>query len=440
MSQKKIILHGAFFLTVAGIIGRIISFFYRIFLSRIIGAEGIGIYQLVFPLYALTCSITSSGIQTSISRSVAARTAANDTKGAVRIFQFGLILSLSLSICIAFILCLFHQTLAVHFVKEENTAELLRILAFSLPFSAIHACINGYYFGLKQTKIPSLIQILETIFRFGSVVLIYKIFNSQNLPITPVIAVYGIVIEEFISAALSATALALHFSADKFISNASNRTAMSSLFYWHELLSTAMSLTLNRVLINLLQSLEAMLIPIQLRACQMSSGDALRLYGILTGMSLPLILFPTAITSSVSTMLLPVISEAHTKKNRSQIIRTTRTTCGFFFILGIFCWIFFLLFGKTAGHLLFHSTDAGTYIQLLAWLCPLLYLTPALASILNGLGKTGHVFLCSTTAILIRIFFVIFFIPRFGIYGYLLGLLAAQIWMSLCYTFFLFRP
>ena len=62
MPQKNTIIKGAILLTAAGLIGRVIGFFYRIFLSRAIGAEGVGIYQLIFPLYALTYSLTSSGI------------------------------------------------------------------------------------------------------------------------------------------------------------------------------------------------------------------------------------------------------------------------------------------------------------------------------------------------------------------------------------------
>ncbi len=75
MSEKHIILKGAFILTAVGFINRIIGFFYRIFLSQAIGAEGMGIYQLIFPVYAMTFSLAVSGIQTSISKYVAAKNA-----------------------------------------------------------------------------------------------------------------------------------------------------------------------------------------------------------------------------------------------------------------------------------------------------------------------------------------------------------------------------
>ncbi len=82
MNQKRIILKGAIILTLAGFVSRIIGFFYRIFLSHTIGAEGMGIYQLIFPVYAMVFSLTASGIQTAVSRNVSGKLAVGDHKGA----------------------------------------------------------------------------------------------------------------------------------------------------------------------------------------------------------------------------------------------------------------------------------------------------------------------------------------------------------------------
>ena len=205
MPHKHTVLKGAALLTAAGLIGRIIGFFYRIFLSRVIGAEGLGIYQLIFPLYALSFSLTVSGIQTTISRFVSAKTASGDRGGARRIFHIGMALSLALSLCMSFLLLHFHGFLAENFVKEPRSSELLRLLAYAVPFGSLHACINGYYYGLKQAKIPAISEILEHLVRLGSVVLLCRIWTEKGIAITPAIAVYGIILEEFFAALFSAT-------------------------------------------------------------------------------------------------------------------------------------------------------------------------------------------------------------------------------------------
>lgn len=427
MSQKNVVLRGAFFLTAAGVAGRIIGFFYRIFLSRIIGAEGVGIYQLVFPLYALAASLTVSGIQTCISRFVAAKTAFGDKRGAVRIFYTGLTLSACMSLAVCAVLLCFHDNLAVYFVKEPRCSDLLRLLAYSIPFASVHACIDGYYYGLKRTEIPSIGQIVEHIIRFAALLLLYSIWTEKGIPVTPSIAVYGIIIEEFTAALFSATAITIHFSKQPPLPQAFHRTG----YYIKELLALSTPLTLNRVLVNLLQSFESLLIPFQLQLTGMSSSDALSIYGILTGMAMPLILFPSAITSSVSTMLLPVIAEAQATKDYSAIIRAVKKTCFYCLLLGIACWLGFLSLGSFLGNFLFQNQLAGDFISSLSWLCPLLYLTPALFAILNGLGYAKSVFFHNMSGILTRILFILIAIPRFGILGYLWGLVAAQLILTL---------
>ena len=104
MNQKHTLIKGAAILTAAGMASRIIGFFYRIFLSKTIGAEGVGIYLLILPVHALIFSLTGSGIQTAVSRFVSYRSATGDRKGAKEIlvcalslsaFYGGILLSLS---------------------------------------------------------------------------------------------------------------------------------------------------------------------------------------------------------------------------------------------------------------------------------------------------------------------------------------------------------
>lgn len=192
-----------------------------------------------------------------------------------------------------------------------------------------------------------------------------------------------------------------------------------------------MPLTINRVLINLLQSAEAVCIPLRLQAHGFTQALALSSYGTLTGMALPLVLFPSAITNSLAVMLLPTVSEAQAAGNTQAIEHLTNKTIKSCLLLGILCTIFFLLTGNLCGTFLFHSQEAGTYILILAWLCPFLYLGATLGSILNGLGKTFDVFVINALALLVRILFVWFAIPAFGILGYLWGLLLSQLLHSL---------
>ena len=156
------------------------------------------------------------------------------------------------------------------------------------------------------------------------------------------------------------------------------------------------------------------------------------MYGVLTGMALPCILFPSAITSSISIMLMPTVAEIQTTDNRHEMLDIIKKVAGSCFILGLACCLFFLVFGSWIGGVLFGSTAAGKFIVTLAWMCPFLYTNSALLSVINGLGKTTSTFLINSLGLVIRIASVFIAIPLFGIQGYLWGMLGSQLVVSLC--------
>ena len=201
------------------------------------------------------------------------------------------------------------------------------------------------------------------------------------------------------------------------------------------LLSLAVPLALNRTLINFLQSVEAIYIPQCLQRYGYNNAKALSVYGVLTGMALPLILFPSAITNSVSVLLLPIVSEADGNGNHTAIRKAVRTSIKYCLLLGFLCTGAFLLFGRLAGKLLYNSTLAGSFIITLSFICPFMYVASTLNSILNGLGRTTSTFLFSMVSLGLRLLFVFWLIPVLGIQGYLYGLLASQLMQTLLCVF-----
>ena len=189
----------------------------------------------------------------------------------------------------------------------------------------------------------------------------------------------------------------------------------------------AVPLAANRLTLNFLQSVEAVQIPNRLVLSGMSKSSALANYGVLTGMTYPLILFPSAVTSSVSVLLLPYISEAGANGDTAKIKSAIRKSVLACLLLGSFFCILFLFFGPFLGEFLFGSQLAGTYIQILSIACPLLYLGGILTSILHGLGKALQAFFLNASCLLVRLGFVFFLIPKVGMTGYLLGIFVSEL-------------
>lgn len=432
MSQKQTLLKGTFILTIVGIATRIMGFFYRIFLSRTFHAEGVGLYQLIFPVYALCFSFTSAGIQVALSRMVASRSALHQEKEAVLSLRTALFLTTALSLFVMIVLQRFSGQVAVYFLKESRCDVLLVAMSYAFPFASIHSCICGYYLGLKEIRIPALSQLYEQIARIGSVWLFYKIGFHYSHDVHILIAVFGLVCGEFVAATLSLYTIrhTLRHAPVK----SSKYLSISG-----ELLRLSTPLTANRVLLNILQSIEAASIPLQLQLHGMTVSESLGTYGILTGMALPCILFPSAITNSISTMLLPTVAEIQTAGNRSTmktLIQKVSLSC---FSLGFLCMVIFFTTGHFIGNFVFHNAEAGKFILILAFICPFLYTNTAFISVLNGLGKTGSTFFINLLGLCVRIGSIFVFIPIYGILGYLWGLLASQLLISILSLCFLVR-
>ena len=444
--RNRTFIKGTLILTLTGLLSRVIGFFYRIYLSRLFGEEGMGIYQLLSPVLALSFSLCAAGIQTAISKYVAASVAKGNCKDSYRYLFTGLFLSLLLSVPCMLLLLMFSDFVAVHFLLEARTASMLRIIALSIPAGAVHSCINGYYYGIKKTMLPSSTQIIEQFMRFFCVLAAdFLARRSHTVPHINAVVV-GLVVGECAAMLISLLAIYFRFyreeaGAGKSSLPCSNAGAfgISRFHAVKNLLVLAFPLTVSRIVVNLLQSVEAVAIPSRLCRYGYDSVTALSVYGVLTGMALPLLFFPNALTGSMSLLLLPMVSEADAKGNTDAVKNTTLKTIQSCLLLGAACTLFFFLSGPFLGRFLFHSELAGRYIRSLSLLCPFLYLCTTLSGILHGLGKAVSVFFVNVFSLSLRLLFVFFLIPAFGIDCYILSMVLSQLLSAFFYLFLLYR-
>lgn len=421
-SKRRRFLQGTLLLTGAGFFCRILGFFYRIFLSRAIGAEGLGLFQLMHPVFGICFALCAGSMQTALSQTVAAHAAHGR-----RIFQAGLILSLGMALLLGTGVCMGAEFLARFVLLEPQCAPFLPYLGLSVPFAAFHACVNGYYYGTQRSEIPALSQITEQLLRMAFVFACAQFSLRRGRPLTVSLAAAGHLAGEAAAAAFALLCLAADARRR---SKNSPRTADAPGSYQRQILALAVPLMGNRLVLNLLASAEAILIPACLQESGLSPADALSVCGVLNGMALPFVLFPSAIANSMAVLLLPGVAQAQAEGNREGIRKSIVLSLRYSLSMGILCIGIFLLFGQALGQTVFHSMQAGRFIRVLAWLCPFLYLATTLGSILNGLGRTHTTFLQNAAAMALRLGFVLFGVPRFGIRACLTGMLAGELFLA----------
>lgn len=430
--KKNPIFYGTLLLSCSGLICRGIGFFYHLFISQAFGAEAMGIFQLISPILMLAFSLTCAGTQTAISRYTASCLGLKNEFRAKSFLLVGCFFSFSVALLYSIIVYGQAENISIYLLHEQRCVSLLKICAISFPFSALHSCFNGYFYGKKNTKIPSLTQISEQLIRVGIVLFLYNYVTSQNKVPSIALTCVGMVLGEISSFLISVLYYFL-FCKTKTINFSPKEVFLSSVpSICKQLLTLSIPLTLNRVIVNLLQSYEAISIPASLKEYGYSPKTALSIYGVLTGMALSLVLFPSTFANSVSVLLLPTISEASSAKNYKQIQKTIQKSILLSLCLGFTCTFFFYINGNFCGVLLFHSKLAGKFIRQLSFLCPFLYLHITLGSVLNGLKRTTTTLFINISSLLLRLFFVIVLIPKQGIRAYLWGFLLSEVLSSLC--------
>ena len=431
---KSRAIQGTFILMAAGLLTRFIGFYYRIFLSARIGAEGMGLYQMIFPIYGLCFSFCASGIHTAISRFVCRRDSAPDGS-----LLAGALIALPLSLVCSILLLIFGDTLAVYYLHDDRCSILLRVISLSLPMAVIHSCISGYFLGKKNAIIPGLSQLTEQIVRVLSVYLIFLFYSSncsESLSITQLalIAVTGLIAGEAASSLLCIIALLLEKKPPSTHSAIVSFSKMLKPIY-----TMAYPLTMTRVVLGILHSVEASAVPYFLRVYGLSNSEALSIYGILTAMAMPFIMFPTTLINALCQMLIPTIAEADSSGNISRIKSLTTkvllSSAGF----GFACTAIFLVTGNYLGTHFFDSALAGKYITILAWLCPLMFASSVMGSILNGLAKTRASFYHNLVSSIVLLAFIILAMPYVGIIGFLWGLLASELLCAVLHTIYIYR-
>lgn len=430
--SKHPIITGTLILSITSITSRIIGFFYRIYLSRIFGAENLGVLQLTGPVSAMAFALTGAGMQIAISKYVSSLNG-KESKNQRTYLYYGLSFVLIIASICSYFVYTYADILAVRFLSEERTAPLLRVIAFSFPLSAAHACMNGYFLGKGKSYIPAASQLFEQCTRVGIIYVCCSSFIATGDTPDLTFTAWGAFLGEAAALCIAVIALIWNFSKTTISESHTSHLTQHNEHVLKNLLKLAIPLNANRLSVNFLQSIEAIRLPMMLQLYGMTDAAALSTYGILTGMALPVLFFPGAFIGALSAMLLPAISEANSKQDKERIQTITINATFFVVFSGLFFGILFFMFSDFLANVIFKEPLAGVYIRALCLLCPFMYVNNIFSSILQGLGDAIRIFFINITGLLLRLGFVFFLVPRIGIKGYLTGLLVSQIYSSFMY-------
>ncbi len=416
--MKQNIYKSAAIVTVFSTIEKMMSFFYRVVLSRVIGAEGIGIYQICLSVFAVFLTAASSGIPVTVSRLMAKNNAVNDVRGKHAAVTAGVVGTLIFTIPIA-ILLFFGRNALDFLFSDERSTDIFILLIPGLILTSIYAVMRGSFWGNKQFLPYSIIELLEdAVMVILGCILVYGVAD-------PVLGARRAIIAVAISYVFSfCVSLFWYFKkGGKFVNP---KRQLKPLF------SASMPVTAMRTSTSLLNSAVAVLLPLLLmNAYGLDNSDAISLYGIAIGMSLPILFIPSSLIGSISVVVAPELSENFYRKKMAQVkYDVEKSIKAAIFIAALLVPVLFVL-GDEVGELLYSNELSGQIVQRCSFILIPMCITMISTTVLNSMNREKRTlihFLIGAAAMIISILTLTKFV---GVYSYMIGLAASYVITSL---------
>lgn len=429
--SKNAVFYNTIMLIATNISAQFIFFGYRIFLSRMIGAEGMGVYQLIFPFYFVLVSLTFSGLCMAVTRLSAERQALHDKSGIYNTVRYCIWIFVLIFAVVAIPSAMFSKEIAIFALGDERTALSILILLPCIFFTGFENIFKSCFYGMKKITPPIFAEITEQLTRFGTAAFLLICFPTKNIAIMVAYIVCGMLIAEIASSFLLMLFYRKHMPCPV-------NTDKNNFKMFKSIADIALPVSAAGLLNNLLSSANIILLPRRLVFSGMAQSDALSLFGVIIGMLLPLIMLPSPFITSLSTILMPKISEGSALKNAADIKRKTAKAIHAVSLFAFPSSTLLIVLAPLACQLLYKQTVSPLLIIPAAAAAIFVYFQIITCSILNGIGQQRKVAVITVIGGVMQLVLTYFAAGSkyLGIYGYLLGFLVSTVFMSL-YSFIL---
>lgn len=408
MKKPSPLLRNTIIMTAVNLIMRSVSVGFNAYLTSRIGSQGIGLFQLVMTVYSLAVTFSCAGMRLASMRMTVESASERSTD------RF-MLCAMGCGCTVGVILYTFADIISLKRLGNACTAPMLRILAFALPFTAMSSVLGGY-FTAKGLILPySCIQLIEQGIKTLAAMLLIRGAHTPQSACTAVIT--AMVASEALSFLLS---FALKKSVVK--KGAADKTVRLKSFFRIALPDAA-----GTCVRSILLTVEHLLIPKGFERSGEGSSAALAAYGNIHGMALPLLLYPSAVLSSLSALLIPELARRREACDKSGINRCVERNLKRTLIFACVCAGVFALGAPAVSNAVYHSDEAVLYIRILSPLVPIMYTDMVTDGMLKGLDQQVHSMNYNMIDSALCVILVAALLPKYSVKGYIFILYFSEI-------------
>lgn len=421
MRQKsKLFLINGAILTSTSLLMKFAALIFNIYISNQIGSEAVGVFSLVMAVYLFFITVATSGLNIAVTVIVSEKFALNKNQQAIKAIRTCIFFSLLLGIAAGGLILLFSNFITSKCLHNMVSSRPLFYIAIGLPFIAMSSCISSYFATIRKAYKNAISQVFEFTIKMFATIILLKINISNGVEAICISLILADVISEICSFKLIFILYIIDIKLKKL-------EDIRSFGQRINILKIAFPVAVTSYIRSGLSTLKQLIIPTQLEKSGISCSRALSQYGMINGMVLPVITFPTVFTDSYSMLLIPEFSTYVAQKNYKAINyianKIFKITCAFTMCI---CSIFFI-FSNDLGLAIYNNIEIGYYFKIFTPFIFFMYMDHIIDCILKGLNKQFGVMCCNILDLSITTCFIYFLLPVLGIKGYVLSIFFSEV-------------
>lgn len=374
-------IRGTAILMVAVFMSKLLGFVYRIQFMRVAGEEAVGIYMTAYPAFIFFLSLVQLGIPIAVAKVIAELKVKGETAKLSAVMRTATFITIFTGAIFIPLSILFVPYLSETLLGNAASSTTLYVAIAIIPIASVCGLIRGYFQGIVRIEETAWSQIIEQLFRIVLITWLLPIaLVPDNNPMNAAYAMGITLLAEALSAAYLWFKYHQHKRQDR------KPLAKKERYPMEPLLSIALPSSGSRLFGTFTWFLEPIIFLRALSMAGVGAVAATSLYGIISGVLIPLLLFPSFIPYALSVVLVPAVSGAAASSNKKKLQERIHLALRLSALTGAFAAAVFYIHGQALAEKLFHITEGASYMSLLAPIFFFYYIQSPLYSILQATG------------------------------------------------------
>ena len=434
MRRFKVFFLNSIIVVVSSFILQIIRLIFNIYVSNKISSEALGVFGLIMATYYFGITLATSGINISCIKVVSEELAFGNLDGVKNSSKKCIKISFLLSLIASTLFYLNADFIVKYCFQFKASQPIVTLICIALPLISFSSAVTGYFIAVRRPYKTVVGQFMEQISKLISTIFLFKLFNPTSIENICYILILCDVISEVVSFVY--LLIIYYLDLKKYFSNTKKTFKVN---FFSRIFEILIPVALTSYLKSGISTLKQILIPSSIKKSGKNINEALSDYGKISGMAMPIIMFPSTFLIAISGLVIPEFSRYYVKADYKKIKYYTDKLLIIAFIFALFLSFIFYIFANRLSFLVYHRLDIGIYIKIFSILIPFTYVDIVIDNILKGLDKQAVVMIINIVDSVFSTIFILIFVPIFGIKAYIISIFISEILNLILSLFYLLK-